>query len=486
LKTKIKVLDDPQHSKMSVVAVENDNNNNKIKNSNHIKHQNNDATTSKLPRDLLQQYKTLRYSAVTQESCPPSLLQSTYGPNVTCHFTVVRMDPRADSKRFWSLESVAYYNPESCIVFLTTACGSEQQTRNRIYSYALPHLKQMIHNGRVRIGFLDRHQPPRYQSFIDTCRSVNNPTAVLMHHLFWKDEFTPQDSDTVLIVQDDSAMCRPFDYSNNHSSSWAYAGAPWPPHASRILPYPVEGKCMEVQNKFQAIRKSFKRQWRYLSQKNTKNNHQNGTDAVDVDLFPPPRASMPSQLSKDNLQVLQNCTQFIVGNGGYSLRSRQWMNRVTQVCPNRRTSAELLNNNDPSPPHYHYCSTDEPNEDVYFVTILYGMEAPMPTPYQAAEFAVEAHFLEDLWTGRFNTDAAYLDGTPSATLTPLPPSTPNDKSSPQQQQQHQIQVQGQTWTIPGAFHKPWWYIPKSIILSPEMEEACPFLQFIFTPNDAKY
>jgi hypothetical protein len=49
-----------------------------------------------------------------------------------------------------------------------------------------------------------------------------------------------------------------------------------------------------------------------------------------------------------------------------------------------------------------------------------------------------------------------------------------------------INFDGQFFTMPAAFHKPWWYLPNALLRSPDMEDACPFLGYLFQPEQSRW
>jgi len=77
--------------------------------------------------------------------------------------------------------------------------------------------------------------------------------------------------------------------------------------------------------------------------------------------------------------------------GGLSLRHREWMIKAIVACPTRHSgmpssaASVLPCNPKKSGPHHLL-------EDQYFVTVLWGIKAPMPQAFEAALFASEAMF----------------------------------------------------------------------------------------------
>lgn len=137
-----------------------------------------------------------------------------------------------------------------------------------------------------------------------------------------------------------------------------------------------------------------------------------------------------------------------VGNGGLSWRSRAWMRKAIATCPHVKWSGLDEDALAATPLR----AMDETNEDYYFGTLLRGMGAPLPSASVAADFAVES---------LFPADVAAMYGT--STEERPPPAN-----------------------VPVGFHKPWWYHSNEVLLSPAMQRACPFLPFIFEPDESRY
>jgi len=148
----------------------------------------------------------------------------SYGSEITergCNITVFLMDPRLplleNNSPWFTLESVAAFLPDACVVILTARCKIQEEygisdvdagivVFNRMKKAALPLFLKMIEKGQVRISFIDHI---KYN--LKRCDFVN-PSAVLMNIHFWTDEFIEDiDSDTVLIIQDDAVLCHSFD-----------------------------------------------------------------------------------------------------------------------------------------------------------------------------------------------------------------------------------------------------------------------------------
>lgn len=361
---------------------------------------------------------------------------STYGSNVkTCPLTIVFLDPRLGDRDYghgqstwFALESAAYALPQACVVLFTSDClwtdnassgggegkggyGSthedhlsiQQSIRKDIYEKALPLFRTMIEQGRVRLTFLN------WESYkLHSCNDYRKLSSVLMNVHFWRDEFLNQvDNDLVLTLQADSALCDgPFVLNDDGTSTstlellktkyghYSYTGAPWPPKANELSPFPPEGMCQGM-----AIR------WRswLLPQRKWERTQEHGKD----DSVP-----RPYILLKYEFPPICVDGKGPVGNGGLSLRSRAWMIRVIESCPHVHMSG--LDTSVSANRQYPCKVLEEVNEDLYFSTILNGLEAPLPPAVEAAAFAVESLWPNDALEmyGYTDTTMETLSGRP--------------------------------------------------------------------------
>jgi len=384
------------------------------------------------------------------------ILKKEYGTNVdTCELTVLFMDPRLPTlgvgqPAWFALESVAAFAPNACILIQTSNCTIEKQfpgnveagvTQN-IYSRSLPLFRGIIERGRVRVTYLDTK---KYK--LKSCDDFGNPSMAFMNRNYWKDEFIDGiDSEIVLIVQDDAVLCRPLDLE--HLKSYAYIGAVWPREANILFPNPPEGMCVGMPIRWKSWL-FYQRRWEIQQIKLEQNPHSIPKED---------RFAAPSRLLSTAFQSPCGHGNAPVGNGGISMRNRTWLVEAIEACPHiDRAGFEV--------DHTNGCQVvDLINEDFYFGTVLRGIGAPLPNATVASMFAAEILLPEHVQR-LYGTDIQIDTDIGNA---------------------EQIRFEGQTLTIPGAFHKPWWYLPNSLLRSPSMENACPFLGFLFKPEQSRW
>lgn len=359
------------------------------------------------------------------------LSTDSYGQTEHCSLTVLLLDPRiatdGPGQPVWfALESVALHtDPETCFLLQTTSCTDEHQTFRHIYAHSLPHFRHAIEERRVRVTLL---QHSKYN--MDSCDDFN-PNAAFLNKHYWTDEFIDADSDVVLVVQADTILCRDLDLVRFQPYAWV--GAVWPQQATPDFPEPMDGMCRAMPARW----KSWLRPQRLWE----KEQQQKGTNIASQ--RPKPHTMLP-------LSFPAICQGGIapVGNGGLSLRQRTWIIRAIEACPHAIYSGHNLT--------MAGCNVlDKINEDFYFGTVLRGMNAPLPTGYEASLFSSETLWPEDV--------IVQYGGKPTGTdLGSIP----------------KIEVQGRTLTVPTGFHKPWAYQSKDLLVSHQLERACPFLRYV--------
>ena len=397
---------------------------------------------------------------MTIEQRPKGILLSTYDPSILqCSVTVLFLDPRLSdpshgngAATWFTLESAAAFMDNSaCISLMTTSCAMEKYLQNdhrhgnneidvetavrdMVYASALPLLRGRIHAGRVRLSFI-REDHILHKYHLKACHDFGNPTPALLNHNFWEDEFVAADSDSVLLLQDDAVLCRPLD--PKRYSEYAFVGAVWPKTATLSLPYPPEGMCWGMPSL-----------WRLLMLRVKKNISPEEYERLHI------LPTYPDPCSHGNAPI---------GNGGLSWRSRSWMQRAIRTAPHALWSG--LHNDTITSTAAVRVMDDSINEDYYFGTVLRGIGAPLPKAKVAAEFAVESMFPDEVVAmfGTGNDDDHNDDAMPS--------SKESDVTSA---------------TIPVGFHKPWWYHSNEVLLSSTMQQACPFLPFIFEPEMSRW
>ena len=394
-------------------------------------------------------YKDKRlFNFSTFESYTTAKIASN-GCRLTVSLTDPRLPPHGYNHPVWfALESMASYVPYACVVIHTASCQIITQTSNMpsvptklhqievvaqsIYEKSLPLFRRMMEVGRVRISILERG---KYN--IESCDSWDI-SAVNMNVHFWKDEFIEGvDSDMILVMQSDAVLCRHLNI--DLWKHFAYVGGPWKPDL-------FSGGCVEM-----------RRIWKsYAPLCNLQN--------PDVDL---PHLCSPGHGG-------------LVGNGGLSIRNKQWMIKAIETCPTEYSGMDAYQ-------HYGHQA-----EDVYFSTVLNGIQAPMPTAFEASLFAVEPLFPEQTLEAHFSlTTDEILD-----TVTRL---WGNDTGKLIYERMHRIETYftanmnnsdttNQTdsvsnivlRTIPIGFHQVWRLHPQDVLGGVQIQQECKFLKFLYT------
>jgi hypothetical protein len=120
------------------------------------------------------------------------------------------------------------------------------------------------------------------------------------------------------------------------------------------------------------------------------------------------------------------------------------------------------------------------NEDLYFAQILTGLNAHMPSAFEASLFSVESLFPEQT--------AEYVNLEESEIVDTIKQlwNTGNGFLLYQRMHQHEsyfenslaVEIVPQLHTIPLGFHKPWLYHSNSILQGAQVREECKFLKFV--------
>ena len=302
--------------------------------------------------------KDLPYSGIQKTYQNPEILEKG------CSMTVILFDPNVNEKAIWALESAAdniYPQERVCFLLQTSICllrdqpgidtdeKAFQAKAHDIQTRAKPHFLSKIQRGHVRMSIIDTK---KYS--LKSCSNFITPNSAWQNFHYWgSNEFISEDSDTILMIQDDVTVCHAL-----HIDKWndlAYVGGPWAPKKGPSF--------------FQMC-SSMPRAW--------------GDWHVAAD-----NTNVPSYPTEDDI-----CSKHEfgpVGNGGFSLRSRKWMQQAILFCPPRHSGLTKRKICSAS------CNAEgyEGQEDMYFATVLRGMGAPMPTLYEGALFGSEMRVPDD-------------------------------------------------------------------------------------------
>lgn len=432
----------------------------KMNSFNDLKHSNILSKHMFLYRDVYDEFNRIRGNAIIYEEyftnhTTDRISLSTYGPNILqygCNITVQIMDPRISTSHrgapaFFTLESVGAFIPDACVVITTSKCKIHLQHEHNtqmtvedvlyhhIYNSSLPLFQAMIKRGQVRVKILDHE---KYN--LKSCDNFYNPSAAMMNINYWRDDqfLDGVDSDMVLIMQDDSALCN--EPNLEYLRRFPYIGALW-----------LEYECNLI-----------KKLWRGFTRQPLK-------EYRDKE-----KAGLLSD--QDRLPDLVNLTSTMdrycdrtrgigaVGNGGFSLRSRSAMMKVIETCPHVFWSGIDIKNRT-----FPCLVTDKVPEDLYFATVMRGLNMPMPTAYEAAVFSVER-----MWP----SNAMNRFGGPR-TYAQLVETTLNIMKHV-----HFTHVNGRFETVPLGFHQAHYYT-KSLISEGDLTTFCPFYSFVFDPLDPR-
>jgi len=375
------------------------------------------------------------------------------GCRLTVSLTDPRLPPHGYNHPVWfALESMASYVPYACVVIHTASCQIITQTSNipsvptklhqievaaqSIYERSLPLFRRMMEGGQVRISVLEKG---KYN--IESCDSWDI-SAVNMNVHFWKDEFIEGvDSDMILVMQSDAVLCHHLDI--DLWKHFAYVGGPWKPDL-------FSGGCVEM-----------RRIWKsYAPLCNLQN--------PDVDL---PHLCTPGHGG-------------LVGNGGLSIRNKEWMIKVIETCPTEYSGIDVHQ-------RFGYQA-----EDRYFAIVLNGIHAAMPTAFEASLFAVEGHFPEQ-------TLEAHFTLTPEEILDTVRRLWGNDTGKSMYERMHRrdtyiakpkdsdttnhtdIVSYTELRTIPIGFHQPWAVYGQDVLGVVQIQQECKFLKFIYNVKKKK-
>ena len=370
-----------------------------------------------------------------------------------CSITIVLMEPSISAKTLIALESVAANirpRNRACFLLQTSVCHIQNNSTSEITnddalsevvkqvkSSALPSFYRMFQNGQVRVTIVDS---AKYK--FKACDNFYSPARAWLDHRYWgPDEFNDADPDQVLMIQSDVVLCHPLAIDKWRSYAWV--APPWPPKRAG-----EGGWCMC---------KMMPERWR--------KDHTN-TKAPPF----PSEEEMCSDKSKSP-----------IGNGGYSLRSRSWIQRAISYCPHPVYSNLPKNTTARKNPHCHVSAFAD-QEDFILTTILRGIGAPFPDVYDAALFGAEMRFpvtfekkyysdtngLESIAETRwFGADEEDVDDA-TATENVL------NETALERFQRMRAEEGLETPIIPIGLHKPWAY-HSWIKTSAYFKDECPYL-----------
>merc|ERR1712194_279616 len=152
------------------------------------------------------------------------------------------------------------------------------------------------------------------------------------------------------------------------------------------------------------------------------------------------------------------------GNGGFSFRSRKWMNKVIQTCPSKYVTKNINIE----------CNVQQDiAEDIYFATALLGLKnVPLPTSIESALFAAETKFLDGVMSEYHNTNANHLNNNVLLAVSRRW-GHGNDSIHAFIKMKEEL-----GFIIPIGMHKPWRYHTFDILLHEKMKDYCPFFEKI--------
>lgn len=475
-----------------------------------------------IPCRLLHQNQQRVFPNVTIISTKDKIIRDD-NDNNKCDLTAVLFDPslpvaEASSPIWGALESVLFHATGNvCLVLQTSACimiGTNHQHPNpkyydaiwaaissRIPSHAIL-LKAVFQAGS------DNHDEGGSSKWITTpqgrgtarisvvnhkkynllsCSNFWSPSNAWMNLRYWQDEFTEQDSDMILVVQDDTVLCQTLNVPkivSSRAKPFAYLGGPWPNKR--------DGTGLQVCTRMELLW----RRWNSLGDIRSTvlgGWWKTGHDCHFGQSINPVAHYGPA------------------GNGGLSLRSRTWMIKAIEHCPHAKysgLSAEALALHSSSSSSscvvgaqsnfldtlnailqpifgprfliYEETGRSAP-EDVYFTTVLRGMGAPMPSAFEAALFATELLFPDQIandWYGP--TDLQTQETKIHEMMVPGPAVLywlEEQKASCLKSEEDKYDMTQHL--LPMGMHKVWRYHEPEFLLGVVRNNVCPHLRYIY-------
>lgn len=268
----------------------------------------------------------------------------------------------------------------------------------------------------------------------------------------------------------------------------AYVGGVWPKLANEMFPFPVEGMCKHMENKWKS--------WTHpqvIWEKQAWENHgiKNGEN-------------LKSATRAKTMVNVKFSSEFCsgdgigpVGSGGLSLRSRKWAIKAIETCPHvKLSSIDLYGKQYP-------CKViDEVKEDVYFSTVLTGMRAPLPSTFEASLFVSEMLWPEEVENQYYNLKLTSRENIEAFTSNDYRTLSISEKEriveyrwGGQDQLSHYRKMHDsynyvagstQLYTIPIGLNKVWWHQPNEILLGDQVQRECKFLKYVFSPSQTKW
>lgn len=164
-----------------------------------------------------------------------------------------------------------------------------------------------------------------------------------------------------------------------------------------------------------------------------------------------------------------------------SLRSRSWLRKAIQYCPTSTFANSGLTRQqfDTAPCR----ATRIAAEDIYFVTILRGIGAPLPSNLEAALFSLE------LRTPPMIAEQYHLNDTFLENMVQKRWYSPNDPSGMEYYRtmmghQHNLSQGMIDRLVPIGIHKPWNKYVSKRITETYLNEQCPYM--IKVVENSKY
>ena len=352
-----------------------------------------------------------------------------------CSITVEFTEPHVTEEGFWALESAAANLMPSdrvcfalkisiCQPYLSSGISFWEATTRSMEERAKPLFRDAMERGNVRVSILNH---TKYH--LNGCGDFRPGGRMHLDARFWgNDEFEPGiDADMILTLHVDSVFCRILDLNKWSNLDFAYIGPPWWFAAPAFVPA--------------SIPSTYWNDW-----------HKSGQNF--------------SHHTK--LVLSDNQSRALVGNGGFAVRSRKWMQRAIRYCPHTKYAGLTEDELRKAVCHPH----EVIGEDCYFSIVLGGLaalETPYNNPprvataYEAALFAAETRWpnfvynisdieMEEiaiqLWAGTASEAAKTYREANGKTIFPI------------------------------GVHKPWGFNRISREMVPLIRKECPYLEKI--------